>query len=325
MKNEKAFQNHIGACLDGVICTDPRGRGVSRLLYQAAYSHAGGPLTTRCANALIQALHKEDTVFLITGFVLPCGKGETDGMCGTVALARGLAELLHVRPFFIIPQACEQALNAMYRAVCAKQPAYAVFPKERRPAERLSRTLPQQYRPAAVISVEAPGANKKGVYHNAAGLDITALEARSDLLFEALRTAGILSIAIGDLGNETGMGRVAAYLPYGKHCQCPCGGGIAAASEAGLTLTATASDWGAYGLLAALSYLCGRTSSAPSAALVRTLIQTAVKNGLVNMDGTPAEAVDGFSLGFNCTIAEALRHCVIHAEQFETAAWGKGR
>ncbi|WP_460641950.1 glutamate cyclase domain-containing protein [Lacrimispora brassicae] len=38
-------------------------------------------------------------------------------------------------------------------------------------------------------------------------------------------------------------------------CVCGCGGGILAASRADHVITATCSDWGCYGLIAALAYL----------------------------------------------------------------------
>ena len=62
--------------------------------------------------------------------------------------------------------------------------------------------------PSAVISIECPGANSIGVYHNAVGLDVTELEAKQDILFTKLQNKGVLNIAIGDLGNEIGMGTI---------------------------------------------------------------------------------------------------------------------
>ena len=72
---------------------------------------------------------------------------------------------------------------------------------------------------------------------------------------------GVLNIAIGDLGNEIGMGAIAdhikKYIPFTApgECACGCGGGILAASRADHVITATCSDWGCYGLIAALAYL----------------------------------------------------------------------
>ena len=109
--------------------------------------------------------------------------------------------------------------------------------------------------PSAVISVECPGANALGVYHNATGLDVTELEAKQDVLFEKLQAMGVLNIAIGDLGNEIGMGTIRetleAYIPYAAKgaCRCGCGGGIAVRTSADNIITATVSDWGCYAMI----------------------------------------------------------------------------
>ena len=41
---------------------------------------------------------------------------------------------------------------------------------------------------------------------------MTDLEAKMDILFDKLRAMGVLNIAIGDLGNEIGMGTIAPHL-----------------------------------------------------------------------------------------------------------------
>lgn len=115
--------------------------------------------------------------------------------------------------------------------------------------------------PAAVVSIEAPGANDAGVYHNAGGMDVSVLEAKTDALWAKLRELGVPSVAIGDLGNEIGMGKIAdhirSFVPFTAHgeCSCGCKGGILAQSTADSIITATCSDWGCYGLMAALAYL----------------------------------------------------------------------
>lgn len=44
---------------------------------------------------------------------------------------------------------------------------------------------------AAMISVEASGANALGVYHNAVGLGVTALQSKSEELWNLLRAQGV--------------------------------------------------------------------------------------------------------------------------------------
>ena len=136
----------------------------------------------------------------------------------------------------------------------------AAFTKDKAAAPAQAAALAAR-KPAAVISVEASGANALGVYHNALGLDLTALQSKSEALWNLLRAQGVPNIAIGDLGNEIGMGTIAdhivKYVPFtGKgECQCGCGGGILSASTVDNIITATCSDWGCCGLMAALAYM----------------------------------------------------------------------
>ena len=63
---------------------------------------------------------------------------------------------------------------------------------------------------------------------------MTALEAKSDVLWNELRARGVPNVAIGDLGNEIGMGTIGEhikkYVPFTApgECQDGCCGGILA-------------------------------------------------------------------------------------------------
>ena len=101
-------------------------------------------------------------------------------------------------------------------------------------------------RPSAVISIERPGLTAEGRYINMRGEDITERCACFDYFVEL---AGCPTIAIGDGGNEIGMGNVQGVIrslgmdPSTTRC-----------SE---LLVADVSNWGAYGLIALLGYWRG--------------------------------------------------------------------
>jgi len=107
-------------------------------------------------------------------------------------------------------------------------------------------------RPSALIAIEKLGPNQQGVYHMVKGHDSSAFQAKAGRLFDAARPRGILTIGVGDRGNEIGMGAIAdtvrQVLPYGSICQCPCGGGVADATEVDVVVPGTCSNWGAYGM-----------------------------------------------------------------------------
>ena len=177
-------------------------------------------------------------------------------------------------------------------------------------------------KPAAVVSVEACGANALGVCHNAVGLDVTALQARSDVLWEKLRADGVPNIAIGDLGNEIGMGTIAdhikKYVPFTDRdeCQCGCGGGILSATRTDNIITATCSDWGCYGLMAALAYLKKDMEILHHEDMESEVMRVAARNGFIDMTGSLLPGIDGFSTRMNVSIVSLMRQCTAYAVRY---------
>jgi len=114
---------------------------------------------------------------------------------------------------------------------------------------------------------------------------VSAETAQVDALFER----GIPSVGIGDGGNEIGMGNVAsAVAACGKLVPDPC------VTRVSNLVIASVSNWGGYGLVAALSSLVGR-DLLPSVDEERRLVERTAALGAV--DGTTGEAdgkVDGF-------------------------------
>jgi len=117
-----------------------------------------------------------------------------------------------------------------------------------------------QYRPKALICAEKLGPNEKGVIHGATGLgkELGFIIDLSPLVGEAERR-GVFSVGIGDNGNEFGFGRiyetVREVMPYGKKCQCSCGGGMATVIKTDVLIPASVSNWGCYGVEAVLAFL----------------------------------------------------------------------
>ena len=77
-------------------------------------------------------------------------------------------------------------------------------------------------------------------------VDITPHTARVDYLFES----GIPSVAIGDGGNEIGMGNLVEVIPTVE--RLPKNPAVAKVDR---LVIASVSNWGGYGLVAALSRL----------------------------------------------------------------------
>ncbi len=339
MNQQQLTKLNIGQNLDDLMNLDPRGYGVCRILYDEARRLTGKPLTLNAAQQLVKILKPGDLVYIFTGFVLPTHKKpETDGIVSSILLARSLARGFEVAPVLICPEDSVSAarnmagvagLHAYDSIETAKQypAALAIVPftKDAAEANSQSDAILAFGRPSAAISIEHPGANALGVYHNAVGKDVTQIEDKSDLLFEKLQTMCVATFAIGDLGNEMGMGALGEhldhYIPYAApgRCACGCGGGIAARTKADHVITATVSDWGCYGLIAALAYLKRDVSIMHDGEMEKEMLLTATRNGMVDMNGWLIPAIDGFELKMNVLIVELMRECIQYPLQLETS------
>lgn len=321
---------NLGSSLDDLANLDPRGYGVCKLLYKAAREYTGAPLCVNAAQKLAEALKNGGLVYIMTGFVLhPYNKAETDGLISSVLLARALVKAFGANPVIICPEDCLAAVEGItediglklyktVKEVCETPDAVGVlhFTKNESEAPENADMIISQGIPNAVISIECPGANEKGVYHNATGIDVTRLEAKQDILFEKLQNMGVLNIAIGDLGNEIGMGAIGDYIkekiPYaGKGaCRCGCEGGILSHTKADNIITATVSDWGCYSLIAMLAYLSGNPDIMHDAQMQKQAMITAAECGLIDMTGESIPAIDGFGIDIIYPIVTLMKELV---------------
>jgi hypothetical protein len=189
------------------------------------------------------------------------------------------------------------------------------FPYERQVAEAESARLAGLIQPAVCVAVERPGANPKDQYHFAMGKNVSADVAPIDLLYRKVMEAGVPTVAVGDFGNELGMGAIIdtirAETPAGGNCGCGCGAGTGCATPADVTVLTSTSDWGAYAVSACLAYLKGDLSVLVSADVYRRIGNDAVRAGAI--DGPTRYAVpwvDGIDDGFNAALLELMRGVV---------------
>lgn len=243
------------ACLiDQIVAVDIPKRAGMRELYVEARKISKKPLCLSAAEKIVTTSEKGETAFIITGFpVLPNNVCETDGPLGTVVLAETLQDL-KLKPLIITDEVCANVVKAISQTV----PIFE-FPINDDSARVKAEQLLSKHNPSLLISIERPGWNKKKVYHNMAGLNISDAVGRTDYLFELGRHHGVATVAVGDGGNELGFGTISQavekHVPYGSKCRCKCGGGIAAATAADSLVVARTSNWGGYGIAACICLL----------------------------------------------------------------------
>ena len=129
------------------------------------------------------------------------------------------------------------------------------------------------------------------------GRSITDNTARLDYLFDG----SVPSVGIGDGGNEIGMGNLVEIIPTVD--SLPDDPAIA---EVDRLVIASVSNWGGYGLVAAISRLSGR-NLLPSAEAEATMVEAMIEAGAV--DGTTGDAVptvDNFSMEENGALLARL-------------------
>lgn len=238
-------------------------------------------------------------VGLITGFFVPSGSppaAETDGPVGAALLARGLGEIG-------IP--CRLATDEPCRHACAVALAAAGAAKVPVDAVAIGASLKamiETWRAAGVthaVSIERCGRSGDGTPRNMRGQDISAFTAPLDELFAA---GPWDTIAVGDGGNEIGMGAMPRAL-IARHVEH--GDTIACVTPAHHLIVAGVSHWGGYALIGALAVIRqdwrDRLLQCLDDVLDRQVLEAMLRDGPA-VDGVSrlqAPTIDNFDLGFH--------------------------
>ena len=159
---------------------------------------------------------------------------ETDGPVGALALYTVLENLGH---------SCWLACAAPLAGALAND--YRVLPLTTRDpnvAATEAQQILTELTPLAIISIERPGVTSDGCYYNMRGEDISP---RCGIFDDFMNLASCPTIAIGDGGNEIGMGKIAHAIE-----NLDINASVPSCDE---LLVADVSNWAAYGLIAFLS------------------------------------------------------------------------
>ena len=325
--------------LDRLVNLDIGNRGIEPL-YAAARAQQGRSLVGAAADALL-AVPEGATVVLTTGSVsrawVSAAIGENDGPAGAAVLARVLwltrratvvlvAEDALLAPLGRVCQAAGLSIVDLDQArVASAEGSLAVmvtrsFPLTDDEAPAAAEALLDEVRPDLLVSTERVGRNRNGVYYNMRGRDYGMGRARVDDLFAAGQRRGVPVVAIGDGGNEIGMGNVAQevreHVPFGSEGSCPCGGGIGAVSTAEVLLTAAVSNWGCTAVAAAVAARTGDQRVLHTPGAERRLLDVMVAEGLINSThGVVDDNVDGIAADTHLAVAQLCSAIVAPALQ----------
>jgi len=176
-------------------------------------------------------------ILIGTGFPV-ANTFETDGPLGAIALYR-VMETFGAKPVLVCGAPLADAIADDFRVhkisvgtpeICAREAQIAL----------------DDYQPSLVISIERPGMAADGYYYNMRGENISHACASFDYFLTLARCP---TIAIGDGGNEIGMGNIADAV-----AQLNITPAVTRCDE---LLIADVSNWAAHGLIAMLSSLVG--------------------------------------------------------------------
>ena len=256
-------------------------------------------------------------MFVVTGAGTPPGlpAGETDGPPGAAALARAIEFGLGGTPILISEERNMPAVIKVRRGRPAS-PSFDedLFKQRRSCAMAINFPLGDARQPEAAgdssrstacwrMGLHREGRpNTVGVYHSIKGRRAHGQDRQrppfgrtGDGSRHAFRQIGVAGS-----GNEIGCGlikeAVATIQPFGKDCGCPCHGGVGTVTECDVLVFAAVSNWGAYGIAAALAGLLGERDVLHDEATELRIIHACVAGGA--MDGAYSRLipyVDGTS------------------------------
>ena len=261
------------------------------------------------------ALATATRVGLITGFFVPRGDvaaPETDGPVGTALLAAALVAC-GVPARIAVDTPSVEAVRAAVRATAEDVTVDEIVLGKEGAIEELAEAW-RQAKLSHVVAIERCGRSADGKPRNMRGVDVSPWTLPLDALFEG---DDWVKLAVGDGGNEIGMGK----LPPGLIAEhVPNGAEIACVTSCDHLVVAGVSNWGAYGLMAALAVL--RPDWRPTIAKFLTaerdfFVTDTIVREAGAVDGVTAQrvaTVDGFGPEIHGPLVDRLGRI----------AWGEG-
>jgi hypothetical protein len=264
MSTTAASSTSADSTLDGlqdIIGTDAGNRGMKSLIVPGDFRRASDILGTLTVSA-----DKSKQVVILSGF--PCCVNEsppteTDGPPGTFAIARAAAALGH--SVVVVTDACNEAVFAaamkdlaMPDTKTAAQLSMQVFPAQLSADDETQlQTMAQNC--DLLISCERAGPGKDGNCYTMRGIDMTAKGLIAPL-HRLVQEVNAPFLAIGDGGNELGMGKVMDEIV--KNPKIADGNKIGCAVAADFLIAASVSNWGGYALAAGAAVVRARDDAA---------------------------------------------------------------
>jgi glutamate racemase len=246
----------------------------------------------------VHALAAANHVMLSTGFNVEEGMPETDGPPGLAALANALIQTGKTVTFVTdstnkpLVKACLDILNPNAAKFCRFE-TFDIKPEEVETAEgkaaqflnlreteiraeKKAGQLLDTYNPDLVLTLELAGRGKTGVAKNMRGKAITGFNAMVDELLNQANKKKITTVAVGDGGNEAGMGGLKGVPKAMDGTQ------MQARTKAGIPVTSWNSNLGGEALAAGVLAKFDMLDKLHTPEQQTAMIQAVVDNGGVD-------------------------------------------
>lgn len=266
-----------------------------RITETAACGRAGRGVASLCTDDVWQSaadlMMGHGRASIVTGFfIMSASAPETDGPLGSAVLARALRSL-SIETEILTCSRCSDAVRACSAAL-------GLPPDVVRDAEA------EQIQPSdLVIFIERPGHSYDGRYYDMRQNDISERVYPLDRITEG-RACEV--VAVGDGGNEAGMGP----LRESALRMLPDLERSLSVVRSDVCVPCDVSNWGAYGIVAALSIAAGidlMHTERDEAAMLSAVMSSGGVDGVSRM---PAMSVDGFDISISQGVLRTLREIV---------------
>ena len=234
------------------------------------------------------SLLQSERVILVTGFCIRSAMiGETDGPSGALALADALRQM--GKEVTLVTDIFSSSLLDAGAGVFGAPYPTLILPPIQDNADREILNLLEFFSPTHVVAIERPGNAADGHRYSMRGECLDDLVPGTDLLLAPGFPHTYQTIAIGDGGNELGLGslrdQLKGHIPHGDLIFC--------ATAADYVIPSGISNWGAFALVAALSILTKKCLIRPpehehavlSALVAAGAVDGCTKENAISVDG----------------------------------------
>lgn len=276
--------------LESILCSDAGGRGLA--------SHAPALPLAQVKKELFTAKH----TVILTGFPVQGVQGlvgETDGPVGSAHLAAALIGL-GKRVTVVTDKTSLPMVKAAFAQAAPGADVCCIATGEN------AETLLCSLNPTHMIALERPGKAADGHFYSMRGKVLDAAVTETDSLFAAAKKKKVVTIAVGDGGNELGMGAL-----YNTVCRCvPHGEKIAAVQKADYTLVSGVSNWWGWGIAALLSTAAGACMLPTDQEDTAVLCAVVAAGAVDGCSGKSSLSVDGIAQADHLAVLRKLRKAV---------------